>query len=122
PTYLATRAWSLGPANPCWGEGRVVSGVGSRHTRRGWVWPLGIAVEGLTAGDAAEQERALQRIEATVGPGGLLHESGHPSAPPRSSRVWFSWADMLYVELVLASVGALTPGRRSTRSRTTAAC
>src|SRR5262249_38800582 len=47
PTYLATRAWSLGPANPCWGEGRVVSGVGSRHTRRGWVWPLGIAVEGL---------------------------------------------------------------------------
>jgi meiotically up-regulated gene 157 (Mug157) protein len=103
--YLATRAWALSAANPCWSNGRVVSGVGSRHTRRGWVWPLAIAVEGLTAAESHERERAIRRIEATVQPGGLLHESVHPSAPRRFSRSWFSWADMLYVELVLASVG-----------------
>jgi meiotically up-regulated gene 157 (Mug157) protein len=104
PVYLATRAWALSSANPYWSEGRAVSGVGSRHTRRGRVWPLGIAVEGLTAASSDERERALRRIEATVQPGGLLHESVHPSAPHRFSRRWFSWADMLYVELVLASL------------------
>jgi meiotically up-regulated gene 157 (Mug157) protein len=105
PVYLATRAWALSTANPCWSSGRAVSGVGSKHTRRGWVWPLAIAVEGLTAAEPHERERAIRRIEATVQPGGLLHESVHPSAPRRFSRSWFSWADMLYVELVLASVG-----------------
>jgi meiotically up-regulated gene 157 (Mug157) protein len=69
------------------------------------VWPLAIAVEGLTAVDAAERERALGRIEATLEPGGALHESVDPSAPRRHSRDWFSWADMLYVELVLATAG-----------------
>jgi meiotically up-regulated gene 157 (Mug157) protein len=108
PVYLATRSWALSGANPCWAQGRVVSGVGSTHTRRGWVWPLGIAMEGLTASDDRERERALARIEATTTTGGLLHESVDPSAPRRFSRSWFSWADMLYVELVLASVGALT--------------
>jgi meiotically up-regulated gene 157 (Mug157) protein len=106
-TYLATRAWALSRANPCWSEGKLVSGVGSEHTRRGWIWPLAIAIEGLTAADADERELALARIEATVRPGGLLHESVHPSAPRRFSRRWFSWADMLYVELVLASAGVV---------------
>jgi meiotically up-regulated gene 157 (Mug157) protein len=73
------------------------------------VWPLAIAVEGLTAVGAAERERALQRIEATLGPGGALHESIDPSAPRHHSRDWFSWADMLYVELVLATAG-VEPG------------
>jgi meiotically up-regulated gene 157 (Mug157) protein len=104
-TYLATRAWALSRANPCWDEGKVVSGIGSQHTRRGWIWPLAIAIEGLTAADTDERERALRRIEATVRPGRLLPESVHPSRPHRFSRRWFSWADMIYVELVLASAG-----------------
>lgn len=103
--YGATRAWLLGPRNPTWSEGAVVGGVGSPHTRRGWVWPLAIAMEGLTAADGAEREDALRRLEATATPGGLLHESVDPDDPRRFTRSWFSWADMLYVELVLASVG-----------------
>ena len=33
----------------------------------------------------------------------LLHESVDPDDPRRFRRRWFSWADMLYVELVLAT-------------------
>lgn len=105
PLYRATRDWVLGPRNPYWARGRVVHGVGSEHTRHGWVWPLAIAMEGLTAETAAEREEALRRIEATVTADGLLHESVDPNDPRRFTRSWFSWADMLYVELVLASVG-----------------
>jgi meiotically up-regulated gene 157 (Mug157) protein len=105
PLYRATRAWVLGPGNPTWSRGSVVHGVGSPHTRRGRVWPLAIAMEGLTAADAAGREDALRRLEATVTGELLFHESVDPSDPRRFTRRWFSWADMLYVELVLASAG-----------------
>jgi uncharacterized protein len=106
PLYLATRAWVLSPDNPCWVEGRAIHGLGSTHARRGWVWPLGIAMEGLTAADSEEREGALRRLEATVTGDLLFHESVDPNDPRRYTRRWFSWADMLYVELVLAAAGA----------------
>jgi meiotically up-regulated gene 157 (Mug157) protein len=102
--YRATRAWVLSPRNPCWTTGRVVHGVGSTHAHRGWVWPLAIAVEGLTAIDEEEREDALRRLELTVTGSLLFHESVDPNAPRRFTRRWFSWADLLYVELVLRSV------------------
>jgi meiotically up-regulated gene 157 (Mug157) protein len=105
PVYAATRSWLLGPANPNWASGRVVHGVGSGHTPRGWVWPLAVIAEGLTASNDEERESALRRAEATLTAGGLFRESVHPSRPLRFTRRWFSWADMLYVELVLASAG-----------------
>src|SRR5262249_32997586 len=58
--YAATRSWLLGPANPNWASGRVVHGVGSGHTPRGWVWPLAVIAEGLTAADDDERESALR--------------------------------------------------------------
>jgi meiotically up-regulated gene 157 (Mug157) protein len=105
PRYVATRAWVLSPRNPCWARGRLVHGIGSTHARRGWVWPLALAVEGLTAHDPGEREDALRRLEATVTGTLLFHESVDPGAPHRFTRRWFSWADMLYVELLLAQAG-----------------
>jgi meiotically up-regulated gene 157 (Mug157) protein len=37
----------------------------------------------------------------------LFHESVDPGDPRCYTRRWFSWPDMLYVELVLASAGVL---------------
>ena len=113
PLYRATRSWALGPGNPNWVQGRAVRGVGSLHTRRRWVWPLAIAMEGLTASDDGEREDATRRVEGTVTGDLLLHESVHPADPRRFTRRWFSWADMLYVELVLASVGLMPADRPS---------
>jgi meiotically up-regulated gene 157 (Mug157) protein len=108
PVYVATRSWALSPANPLWVGGGPIHGLGSSHTRPGFVWPLAIAMEGLTATTAAEREGALQRLEATLTPELLFHESVDPADPRRYTRHWFSWADMLYVELVLASAGLVS--------------
>jgi meiotically up-regulated gene 157 (Mug157) protein len=105
PLYRATRSRVLSRVNPYWADGRVVHGPGSPHAHRGWAWPLGIAVEGLTAVDDGEREDALRRLEATLTGDLLFHESVDPDRPERYTRRWFSWADMLYVELVLASAG-----------------
>jgi uncharacterized protein len=105
PIYRATRSWILGPDNPCWSGATPIRGVGSTHTRRGWVWPLAVAIEGLTAASSAEREDALVRLEATLTGDGLFHESVDPADPRRFTRHWFSWADMLYVELVLVAAG-----------------
>lgn len=107
--YRATRAWLLGPRNPNWVSGRAASGIGSTHGRRNWVWPLAIAMEGLTALDETEREEAARRVEATVTGDLLLHESVDPNDLRRFRRRWFSWADMLYVELALATVGLGLP-------------
>lgn len=70
----------------------------------------GDAMEGLTATDEKEREDALRRLEFTLVSNHLFHESIHPRKPTRFTRRWFSWADMLYVELVLAAAGAALPG------------
>ena len=111
PIYRATRAWVLGPDNPCWSGAAPIRGIGSTHTRRGWVWPLALAIEGLTAESLAEREDELVRLEATLTRDGLFHESVDPVDPRRFTRRWFSWADMLYVELVLATAGIRLPVR-----------
>jgi uncharacterized protein len=105
PLYLSTRAFVLSAGNPNWVQGRTVQAVGSTHARRGWAWPLAIAMEGLTTTDATGREHALQRLEATVTGDLLFHESVDPDNPRKFTRRWFSWADMLYVELVLAAAG-----------------
>jgi meiotically up-regulated gene 157 (Mug157) protein len=115
PVYMATRERALSPANPLWVSGGPIHGLGSSHTRRGFVWPLGIAVEGLTGASADEREDALRRLEATVIPELLFRESVDPTDPRRYTRHWFSWADMLYVELVLASAGLISGDSESVR-------
>jgi uncharacterized protein len=109
PLYRATRDWALGPGNPLWADSGSIRGIGSTHTRRGFVWPLAIAMEGLTAATDDEREDALRRLETTVTGDSLFHESVDPRDPTRFTRRWFSWADMLYVELVLATAGLAAP-------------
>jgi uncharacterized protein len=105
PRYLATRAHALSPANRWFARGRHASGVGSLHTPPGMVWPLAIAIEGLTAGDPAEARACLDRLAATTGGTGRMHEAFDPDDPARFTRPWFSWADMTYVDLALAVAG-----------------
>ena len=105
PLYRTTRAFALGGGNPLFAKGRATRGIGSDHTRRGWVWPLALAMEGLTAAADEERHDALSRLEALVTRDGTFHESVDANDPRRFTRRWFSWADMLYVELVLAAAG-----------------
>ncbi|HEX6343817.1 glycoside hydrolase family 125 protein [Umezawaea sp.] len=99
--WRATRGFVLSPDNPYYSSGSVASGIGSPHTRPGWVWPIALAVEGLT-GTAADRERLLHLIADTDAGTGHVHESFDPSDPTSFSRPWFSWADSMFCELALA--------------------
>jgi meiotically up-regulated gene 157 (Mug157) protein len=105
PTYLATRSLVLSGANPRFYSGSTGEGVGSQHTRAAWVWPLAIAMRGLTATDDSERLTALDLLEATTGGTDRMHESFDVNDPRRYTRGWFSWADMTYVDLALTTIG-----------------
>ena len=105
PTYLATRTFVLSDANPWFFSGSAATGVGSQHTPRDSIWPLAIAMQGLTTTTSVERDAALNMLEATTAGTQHIHESFDVNDPAQFTRPWFSWADMTYVDLVLASVG-----------------
>ena len=102
--YLATRARVLSAANPHFYVGTAGAGVGSPHTPTQHIWPIAIAVAALTDQDPAACTNALTLLEATDVGTGDMHESFHCDNPAKFTRPWFSWADMMYVHLVLRSL------------------
>ena len=46
----------------------------------------------------------LEILESTDAGTGNMHEAFNVDNPEEFTRPWFSWADMTYVQLVLASV------------------
>lgn len=100
PRYRSTRARILGPRNPWWQSGSAASGIGSPHTPGRRIWPIALAVEGLTSPDPEERLRLAQLLARTTGGTGRMHESFAADDPTDFSRGWFSWADMMFCELL----------------------
>ena len=101
PIYLATRATILSDENPYFYEGICASGLGSSHTWDRYIWPIALAIEGLTSPDKAVKKDILDLLVSCDGGTGLMHESFHVDDPNRYTREWFSWANMMFCELVL---------------------
>lgn len=101
PLYLATRAFILSAENPFYYEGSHAAGIGSPHTPPGYIWPIALAVQGLTCTDRAEKLRLLQLLRDTSGGTGMMHEGFDPSDPEQFTRPWFSWANSMFAELLL---------------------
>lgn len=104
-TYLRTRAFVLSPDNPTYVSGSHASGLGSPHTPQGHVWPIALAVQGLTSGDDAERRALLDLLARTHAGTFRMHESFHVDDPGTFTREWFSWADSMFCELVLDICG-----------------
>ena len=110
PLYRATREVVLSPANPWFYRGAHAAGVGSAHTPADHVWPLAVAVAGLTATAGGERSDALATLARTTAGTGLMHESFHVDDPARFTRAWFGWANALFTELAMRLCGIdLTP-------------
>jgi len=103
--YQRTRDRILSDQNPYFFAGTYASGIGSQHTPDGHIWPIAIATAGLTSGSKSEQEFALGVLEATDAGTGLMHESFDKDDPKTFTRSWFSWADAMYLELLLTVYG-----------------
>lgn len=105
PIYQNTRKFILSKSNPYYFEGELAKGIGSPHTPAGYIWPIGLAIQGLTASDESEKLAILQMLLETDAGTGLMHESFHPDHPEDFTREWFSWANMMFCELVLNVAG-----------------
>jgi hypothetical protein len=105
PTYLATRAFVLSPANPHFHRGAAAAGVGSPHTPRRHVWPLALATAALADPDPAAKRAAVATLLETRGGTDRIHESFHVDRPERWTRSWFSWAEAAFCDLVLDCCG-----------------
>lgn len=100
--YQNTRKAALSKQNKYYYEGKYAAGLGSPHTPEGYVWHIGLAIAGLTTDDKEEQERILNTLIATSAGTKMMHEGFDPNDPSKYTREWFSWANMMFCELLLA--------------------
>ncbi len=101
PVYLATRKTLLSKENPYYYEGKFAKGIGSSHTPENYIWPIAVSIEGMTTSDKSEKKRILDMLAATTGDTGLMHEGVNVDNPDEFTREWFSWANMMFCELVM---------------------
>jgi meiotically up-regulated gene 157 (Mug157) protein len=113
PLYVNSRSFSLSSDNLYWYRGRYGDGLGSPHTRTGWVWPLGLVTEAMTSLTPEEVADCLAELRTLDGQRGLFYESIDPERPWRFTRGDFGWANALYAELIFRSVAWLDPPNAS---------
>ncbi|MFT4235320.1 MAG: glycoside hydrolase family 125 protein [Microbacterium sp.] len=94
--YLRTRRFTLSAENPHFYAGSAAAGIGSPHTPVGHVWPIALAVEGLTSTDPREKRLRCEQLSGIMARTGHMHESFHVDDPGRYTRDWFSWADSMF--------------------------
>ena len=107
PIYLNTREFILSSSNPYFYSGEVLTGLGSQHTPENQVWPLGIAIQGITSTSEREIEKCLKLLELSHAGTNQMHESVGMDNPRIFTREWFSWADMTFYHLLLKSVNLI---------------
>lgn len=106
PVYLNTRSFTLSTDDPYYYSGKYATGLGSPHTPKGWVWPLGIMGAAMTAQTRADVERGIDMLDASDTLNGLMHESVNPNNPNQFTRPEFGWANAFWADLLFRSVAA----------------
>jgi meiotically up-regulated gene 157 (Mug157) protein len=104
PIYLNTRRFTLSSDDPYYYIGKYATGLGSEHTPRGWVWPLGIIGAALTATTRATITDAVEMLDQSDTLNGLMHESIDPNDPQKFTRPEFGWANAFWADLLFRTV------------------
>lgn len=97
--YANTRRFILSPANPTYRKGANeltgdIEGYGSPHMSqaiRDNIWPMALAVQGLTSDDREEKIRIIESLVKASAGTGWMHESFSVSKPQKFTRSWFCW-------------------------------
>lgn len=100
PLYQQTRAFILSDQNRYYYQGKFISGIGSPHTPPHYVWPISLAMEGLTTNSLETITNRMALISATDNGTLQCHEGINVDNPAEYTREWFSWANMTYCQLV----------------------
>ena len=91
----------LSCANPYYYEGSCAKGVGSQHTKPGYIWHIALAIQGLTSKTKEEKLAILNTMKNTDAGKHMMHEGFDVNDPANYTREWFSWANAMFCELVL---------------------
>lgn len=101
PLYQRTRRFVLSQSNPYYFVGSAADGVGSPHTGRNAIWPMGILVRALTSTKDEEILYCLRMLRDTTAGTDYMHESFNDDNPAEFTRPWFAWANTLFGELIV---------------------
>ncbi|HMD03401.1 MAG TPA: glycoside hydrolase family 125 protein [Candidatus Baltobacteraceae bacterium] len=107
--YKNTRRFLLSKDDPYYYVGSVARGIGSAHTSDGYVWPLALIVQGMTATSENERKDVLDQLLASDPGDHLLHESFDPNDPGKFSRKDFGWPNALFSEFVMTHFNGVEP-------------
>lgn len=99
--YQNTREFILSKNNPFFYSGKYLTGIGSPHTPVDGTWPISLSVQGLTSRFESEKRMIVTNLMQTDGGTKFMHESINVNDPTDFTREWFSWANMMFCELVL---------------------
>lgn len=99
--YQNTRRMILSNDNKYYYEGSILKGIGSPHTPVNRVWPLSLAMQGITSNDKEEIINIYQMLKASTNNEGLMHEGVDINDPSKYSRPWFAWANSLFSYFVI---------------------
>jgi uncharacterized protein len=104
PVYLDTRRFTLSFDDPYYYTGTYATGLGSPHTPKGWVWPLGIIGAALTTTTRQDIVNAIEMLDRSDTLNGLMHESVDPNDPQQFTRPEFGWANAFWADLLFRAV------------------
>jgi uncharacterized protein len=100
PVYRNTRKFALSDENPFFFKGKAGEGIGGPHAGMDRIWPLSIAMRGLTSTDDNEIKMCLDLLQKSHAGTGFIHESFDKDDASKYSRPWFAWANTLFGEFV----------------------
>lgn len=100
PVYQNTRKLVLSESNPFFFKGSAGEGIGGPHIGVDMIWPISIIMRGLTSVNDAEVKNCIDKLVASHGDTGFMHEAFHKNDAKQFTRKWFAWANTLFGELV----------------------
>ncbi|KAJ2349424.1 hypothetical protein IWW50_005011 [Coemansia erecta] len=102
PVYKNTRKMVLTlEDNPWYFAGSYIHGVGSPHTSYLKVWPMAVAMRGMTSDNSDEVKECLDQLKASTSGLGLIHESVNVNDGTDYTRSWFAWGNALTSQFVI---------------------
>ena len=99
--YQNTRRYILSKNNKYYYEGHVLKGIGSPHTKSNMVWPIALAMQGLTSESEIEKQSCFDMLVKSAVDNHLMHEGVDCNDPNQYTRSWFSWANSMFALFVL---------------------
>src|SRR5690606_1599428 len=73
--YKNTRKYVLSGENPFFFKGKAGEGIGGPHVGVDYIWPISIAMRGLTSDDDKEIKSCLDMLQQSHAGTGFMHEA-----------------------------------------------